>query len=139
MASDTACFEPPSSNILCCPSISDEIFSATSRILSLSLSSITTLLAVFAPIPGAFAIVFASSAITAYLMSSADNVPRTPIAPFGPIPLTVIRSLNISSVSLSRKPKSCNASSFTCIYVYIITSLPTSGIFPITDTGTNIS
>ena len=53
----------------------------------------------FAPIPGDFAIAFASSDKMASFKLSTVSVDKIASAPFGPIPLTVIIFLNISSSS----------------------------------------
>ena len=70
--------------------------------------------AVFAPIPGAFEIVLASPAKIANLNSSAVIVDKIPIAPFGPIPLTVINNLKTVKSSLFANPNSATPSSFIC-------------------------
>ena len=87
----------------------------------LSFSSKISFLAVFAPIPGAVAIVLASSERIANRISSPESVPINAKPPFGPIPLTVINSLNRSLSACVANPNNCIASSRTEKYVYIFT------------------
>ena len=72
--------------------------------------------------------VAASSVRIAICRSETDIVDRIPTAPFGPIQLTVISRLNISSASLVANPKRLTpVFSFTLKWVYTRTSAPIPG------------
>ena len=83
----------------------------------LSFSSRTTLAAVLAPTPLAFAIDLASPDITAPERRCGVSTERIAIAAFGPTPETEIRSSKAVFSSSLAKPKSSIASSRTEKYV----------------------
>ena len=91
--------------------------------------------AVLLPIPGALDIVLESPASTANLKSSGDIVDNMASAPLGPIPLTVIRSLNTLRSSFVKNPYKSSASSLTYRYVCTLSSLPIAGSFERMEAG----